>query len=359
MTHIEKFTFVLEEQSTRILAGVTAFMLALFASFLMVLTQATFAHAQTAEAETCGGKNLIAGYRQNEPEKLAALRSEAEKTINGSSVFWRIEKDGLAPSYVLGTMHMADERIANLEGKRLQAFNASQTVIVENIEALDPAQASAALLQHKDMTLYTDGTTLLDRLDEESKMALKSAVEERGMPFAVVQIMRPWLVATSVALPACELAAKQSGKPVLDALIASTAKEQGKTLIGLESIGEQFSAMANLPEEFHLEALRETLKMGDLAEDMIKTMKDLYLEGDISMIQPLTKMVSPKTGNSKDYEAFQDSLITKRNGVMAERSLPYLEKGGVFVAVGALHLPGESGLLNAYSKAGYKITAIR
>jgi uncharacterized protein YbaP (TraB family) len=114
--------------------------------------------------------------------------------------------------------------------------------------------------------------------------------------------------------------------------------------------------MANLPEDFHLEALRETLKMGDLAEDVIRTMKDLYLEGEIGMIIPLTKIVSPKTSSSKDYAGFQDSLITKRNGVMFERSLPLLEKGAAFIAVGALHLPGESGLINSFAKAGYTVS---
>lgn len=356
MTHFDKITFALEENATRILTAVTAVMLAMFTSFLMVLAQASHAGAQTTGQDACGGTNLIEEYRANDPEKLATLEAEAEKEIFGNSIYWKIEKDGLPASYVLGTMHMADERIANLDGARLEGFSASQTVIVENIEALDPAQASAALLQHKDMTLYTDGTTLLERLDAETQAALKVAAEERGMPLGVVQIMRPWLVATSLALPACELAAKQSGKPVLDGLIVQKAREQGKQLVGLETIGEQFSAMANLPEDFHLEALRETLKMGDLAEDVIHTMKDLYLDGKIGMIMPLTKLVSPKTSGSGEYENFKDSLITRRNAVMVERSLPLLEKGAAFIAVGALHLPGESGLINSFEKAGYTVT---
>jgi len=179
------------------------------------------------------------------------------------------------------------------------------------------------------------------------------------MPFAVVQIMQPWLIATSVALPVCELAAKRTGKPVLDGLIAMKAKDAGKTLIGLETIGEQFSAMHSLPEDFHLAALRETLKMGDLAEDVIATMKEIYLDGQIGMITPLTKLVSPQTSGSEDYKDFQESLITKRNAVMVERSLPYLEAGGAFIAVGALHLPDESGLVNRFAEAGYTVTALK
>ena len=43
---------------------------------------------------------------------------------------------------------------------------------------------------------------------------------------------------------------------------------------------------------------------------------------------------------------------------MVERSLEPLKAGGVFIAVGALHLPGETGFVNLLRKAGYQVTAI-
>lgn len=353
-------TEFLDRHGERALLALASLMAAFFISFLMVLSQAAGALAQeTAQnsgPESCSGSNLIAKYAAEEPEKLAALKAEAKGEANGNAVFWKIEKDGVAPSWLLGTMHMADARIARLDGARSKAFDAAHTVVVENIEALDQAQASAAMLQFKDMTLYTDGSTLADRLDENSLILLRQAVEARGVPFAMAQVMRPWLVATMVALPACELAEKRSGKPVLDGLIAKRAKAEGKNLIGLETIGEQFGAMAALPESFHLEALKETLKMGNLAEDVMETMKQLYLAGDIGMILPLTKAVSPKSAASRDYDDFKEKLITSRNRHMAERALPYLEQGNAFIAVGALHLPGETGLVAAFQEAGYQVS---
>ncbi|RLA04876.1 MAG: hypothetical protein DRQ60_03605 [Gammaproteobacteria bacterium] len=41
---------------------------------------------------------------------------------------------------------------------------------------------------------------------------------------------------------------------------------------------------------------------------------------------------------------------------MVERLLPILKEGKAFIAVGALHLPGESGLLQRLHKLGYQIT---
>jgi hypothetical protein len=51
-----------------------------------------------------------------------------------------------------------------------------------------------------------------------------------------------------------------------------------------------------------------------------------------------------------------DSLINQRNNRMLERMLPKLKQGRVFIAVGALHLPGEHGLLNLLRGAGYAVT---
>ncbi|MGB7287717.1 MAG: TraB/GumN family protein [Salaquimonas sp.] len=358
MIDTASFISTIDRRTNAILAVACSAMAFMFISFVWVLSQASMANAQQASSPVCKGQDLIALYRANEPEKLAAIETEAAKTIHGESIFWKIEKEGIPASYLLGTMHMADERIANLDENQVSAFETTQTVIVENIEALDPNGASAAMLEYQHMTLYTDGTTLADRLDEATLAKLKIATEDRGIPFAIAQIMQPWLVATSVALPSCELSAKQSGAPVLDGLIAERAKASGKNLVGLETIGEQFSAMYGLPEEFHLNALKETLEMGNLAEDVIETMKLLYLNGEIGMIQPLTKVVSPKTSESESFEDFNTRLITDRNKVMAERSLPHLEKGSVFIAVGALHLPGEKGLVEEFTKAGYKLSAV-
>ena len=50
--------------------------------------------------------------------------------------------------------------------------------------------------------------------------------------------------------------------------------------------------------------------------------------------------------------------ICDRNHVMAERAAPILTKGNVFIAVGALHLPGEEGVVALLQKQGFKITPV-
>jgi uncharacterized protein YbaP (TraB family) len=40
---------------------------------------------------------------------------------------------------------------------------------------------------------------------------------------------------------------------------------------------------------------------------------------------------------------------------MVDRLLPHLQEGAVFAAVGALHLPGEEGMLNLLRQKGYRV----
>jgi hypothetical protein len=47
--------------------------------------------------------------------------------------------------------------------------------------------------------------------------------------------------------------------------------------------------------------------------------------------------------------------VRKRNAVMAQRAIPWLEKGGVFMAVGALHLPGNEGVVALLQQAGFTV----
>ena len=52
----------------------------------------------------------------------------------------------------------------------------------------------------------------------------------------------------------------------------------------------------------------------------------------------------------------QPTLIDERNLRMRDRLLPILEKGDAFVAVGAMHLSGETGLVELLRQSGYTVT---
>ena len=187
---------------------------------------------------------------------------------------------------------------------------------------------------------------------------MNAALEARGIPPASVATMKPWMLATMVALPACELARQSAGQPILDKKLAEDAQASGKALEGLETIAEQLGAMASLPMDFHMKGLVETLKLGDRMDDVIETMIVLYKAERVDMFWPLFRETLPQQAGDDGYAAFEQAMIRTRNRTMAERAGAVLSRGNAFIAVGALHLPGEEGLVELFRKAGFTVSAV-
>ena len=341
------------------------------AAFALTLTHISVTHAKNqavvstekvaadiVPAIVCTGKNVLPDLKQNNPEAFAAIEKKARATLNGSSVFWKIEKPGVQPSYLLGTMHMSDARVVELSKRAEAAFVAANTLAVEIAEIADQSAMAARMMSLRQYTMLTDGSTLEQKLAPETISKLKARLKGRDVPWFLVKRMQPWVVTAMVALPACELARKKNNQIILDKRLAERAKADKKNLVGLETIEEQIKIIASLPSGFHLSALKETAELGDLIDDMIETMIVLYERGDTGSIWPLMEHISPQSSTGEGYVAFQELMVDRRNQTMLVRALPLIEQGNTFIAVGALHLPGVKGLVNLLQQAGYLVTPV-
>ncbi len=328
-----------------------------FLSFLTVLLLAT--GKARAETPACVGADLTVSLQKDDPAVYRKIEAEAAATPNGNGLLWKLEKPGEKPSYLFGTMHMTDPRVVTLPAAAQKAFDAAGTVVIETTEVLDQKKMMATLAGEPDLMMFTDSTTLSSLLSPADEAAVDKALEARGIPLASVAKMKPWILSAMVATPACELARKAGGAPVLDVKLAEDAKAGGKRLEGLETAADQLRAMASLPLAFHMQGLVDTLKLGDRMNDINETMISLYLRGQIGMIWPLFRAVLPdEADDPAGYAAFEEAMVTSRNKVMATNAAPILAGGNVFMAVGALHLPGPEGLVELLRKAGYTVTAI-
>ena len=178
-----------------------------FASFAVIQSPS----ANTQSADECSGKNLLTELERKDPDKYQAVLSEAKDTINADSIFWKIQKGGMEPSWLLGTMHLADPDIATLPEDAKKAILASDTLVIESVEALDQQAAAKAMAGLAHLTLLKQGT-LRDLVADELEDELEIAVTRRGVPMQLADRMQPWLIATTVALPVCEIARKQKGE---------------------------------------------------------------------------------------------------------------------------------------------------
>lgn len=332
----------------------------LFVLLSLLIVFATASPAGAAQEPVCNGNNLLADLQQSKPDVYARLVAEADAVPNGKGLFWKVEKSGSQPSWLLGTMHVTDPRVLVLSPAAREAAASASTVVIESDEILDEKKATAAIMAKPELSMFTDGRSITDFLSDEEVAQLEAGLREHNIPLAAVSRMKPWIIASFVALPACELARKATGASFLDKKIAEDAVAAGKDVRGLETLIEQLTAMSELPVELHLAALIETLALGDQMEDVIETMTQLYLSGDVGMTMPLLKAVTPSGGEGDEsaYAAFEKRIVTDRNKVMAERAVPFLEQGNAFVAVGALHLPGEEGLVELLRREGFTVSVV-
>lgn len=332
--------------------------LVLIAAFFMggALSNPQLASAQSDAS--CKGINLLEKLKAEDNEAYERILLEASNVVNSESIFWKVEKEGQKASWLFGTMHMADPEISTIKEPIKNAILASDALIIESVDALDPVAAQQAMGRLAHLTLLADGT-LRDLVEDDLEDELEAAVTIRGIPMQLADRMQPWLIATTISLPVCEIQRKQTGEKVLDAALAEFAKTSGKEIKGLESIEEQLTALASLPQEYHVSALEETLSSGSLATDMIETLKQSYLNGKMGVVFPLMKEVMPKSGKGEGALQLQEVLIDKRNVLMADRAEPILKEGSAFIAVGALHLPGETGLVKLLREKGYTVTAVQ
>lgn len=327
---------------------------AVLASLILVLGMLSSASAQ--EEAACHGINLVEEMKAENPDAYAKALAEAAKVPNAKGIFWKIEKPGVATSYLLGTMHVTDPRVLKMPSGADRLLAEAKTIVIESNEILDQNKAMAGILSKPELTMLTDGKTIEKLMKPDDLAVLEEGLKKRGVPLATVSRMQPWMLMSLVSLPACELA-RQGNTAFLDKRIALDAAAEGKTVKGLETLAEQLSAMAAIPTEMHLKSLVETIKLGPKMDDVFETMTQLYLSGEIGFTMPFLKQVAPDGSDNAGYAEFEELIVTKRNHLMAERAAPILNEGNVFMAVGALHLPGEEGLVELLRKQGFTVTS--
>ena len=330
----------------------TRLLAALFVLVLSVLPA-------VAEPPACLGENLLARLAIDNPRAHAAILDQAAGDINGNALLWKVEGEGMPPSWLFGTAHVTDPRVTTLPEPAERAFAEAQTVALELAEIADPGAILAATMRHADLVVLPPGRTLWDLVPDADEPAIRDNPNLPPGAAGTIYGYQPWMVATMLSVPACEAARGHAGIPALDQMLAQRARARGARLVGLETVEEQLAVFANMPLELQTDYLVSVARLGSRTEDWFETMIALYLDRRIAAYVPLAKAIEPAAVDDKAMMAFvEQDLTRKRNAVMATRAAALLAEGGAFIAVGALHLPGAEGLVELVRKAGYKVTPV-
>ena len=314
----------------------------------------TLSPARAEAPKPCQGSDLI-----NVDGLAAAEAARADDLINGEGLLWRIEKPGLAPSTLFGTIHSTDESALEIAQRAAQSITGAKIVATElggPIDTIEKANITAATLAK---ALDRDHDTFESAIAPADRPKIETLITGLGYPAEFAHHLKPWFLAILTALPKCEAERETLNLPEVDQFLAETARDSGVKVIGLETAEEQLAAIANMRPDVATTLLTLTARDPGLNDNLYATMLRLYRESRPAEILAVSDALG---GLSESERAAQDefmlALLQGRNATMAERAAPLLASGGAFIAVGALHLAGKAGLVERFRAQGYTVTKV-
>jgi uncharacterized protein YbaP (TraB family) len=297
----------------------------------------------------CTGKDLT-----HVPGLADAMAKRADDLVNGSGLLWRIEKPGLAPSYLFGTIHSTDAASLALARRAAERIPEAKVVATE-LGLLDPSVKAEILAQVLAKALDRDHDTF-DALPPGDRAAVETLASVKGFSGPFAHHLKLWFLAILTATPICESSRQAAGLPEVDEYLAATAKEAGVKVVGLESIDEQIDVVSAMRPDVVASLLEVAARQPELDDDVYATMLQLYRESRPAEILAVADVVGDLSeGERAAQDEFTRLLLTGRNVIMADRAAPLLKDGGAFIAVGALHLPGKDGLIERFRALGYTV----
>jgi uncharacterized protein YbaP (TraB family) len=259
----------------------------------------------------------------------------AAQQTSPNTFLWRITGNDLSkPSYLYGTMHLQDRNLFTFGDSIYHAIEVSDGFAIE----LNPSEMMDTLFK---MFAMPDNSPLIKDIlskNEYQKVAGKLSKRlkipaDKITTKKIEDERRNWLTKTR---------RKNDMPTFMDMYFYTIAQNQGKYVSGIEDLEDQIG----LTEDFSGSAIESYLEEDDESRmKVLNDMKATYINRDLIKIGQLS------------FAESNASLI-KRNIKMARRLDSLSAIRNTFFAVGAAHLPGDSGLISLLRKRGFTVDPV-
>ncbi len=262
-----------------------------------------------------------------------------------TGLLWKIEKPGSRPSFLLGTIHSDDSRVIKPPEIVLQKLRLADSFVAElKMDAFSSQEASQLMF-------LPAGQKLESLIGTQRYLKCVSLLSEYHIPESTVQRMKPWAVMVTLSMP------KSRTGVVLDHRLYLEAELHGKKTYGLETNREQVALFESFSLQDQIimldDAIKEYARLPALFDELVR----YYLERDLTGLEKISEKYMLQ-GNSFIANNFKQKALLDRNYRMVRRMKPRLMEGNSFIAVGALHLPGDEGILRLLEREGYRVTPV-
>lgn len=276
------------------------------------------------------------------PSGAAGAASGETAEEGTTSLFWSIARDGERVGYLLGTVHSEDPRVLDFPDAFVEQITDNRFFAMEMVPDL-PTLARLTEYMH-----YQDGTRLADVAGEERYARLQQALAGYSVPPDWVERMKVWAAMMTLSVP------PSSTGFFMDLSLSLRAAGAGLKVVGLETLEQQLAFLEDMPVEQQLELLDHALAEYERVDSVHRALVDTYLSNDPEALLRLSEeQMAELDAEVQDY--FMAQGVDARNHRMLESLLAWLGEGTVFAAVGALHLPGENGLVALLRQQGFEL----
>lgn len=291
---------------------------------------------------------------------VISVSTWAQSSKYTGSLLWKVSgKDITEPSYILGTHHLTNIEFLDKINGFEDAFAASKTIVGE-LDLGNKAQLMQTVQQSVAMAPGEKGYKAL-LTEEDYKKLNNNLITHLCMPLEPLEGFKPSLISTLLAAKMYSTinpSFNPQGHVAIDEHVQNLAQQQGKAVKGLETADDQIKALFSDPIEEQLEELICSLDEIDKGIDALKQMDSLYQSGNIKSLYELA--IENKLESACPMkEDKKNKILDHRNDQWIKQLPQLLKEGSNFIAVGALHLGGEEGLLYQLGEMGYTVEPVK
>jgi hypothetical protein len=276
-----------------------------------------------------------------------------------AQLLWRVDGNGLkSPSYILGTHHLAPFSVLDsIAGIREAMKNTTQ--VVGELVMTDAQKPESVELMQKMMVAQGDTTLQMLLTPEEYSMVNAATNEYLNFDIGTMPRVKPSFIENNLTVMMyAKLIGGYNPADQLDAYFQSFAVRHGRKVVGLETPEFQFGLLYNSQSlKRQAELLVCLLRNVDRTMDDARRLNSLYMHQDLDGMLSLSEHIE---GDSCDpLPAETDIMVGHRNVDWAEKLPSIMAEEPALIVVGALHLPGEQGLLSLLRAKGYSVKPMK
>ncbi len=331
------------------------YLISIFSFILVATFMMNFANSSERKVHT----PVVEDIGELTDKELLKLQEELNKPKIESGrfkegVFWKIEKDEELIGYLFGTIHMNDKRVNNVRKSIMGKFDAMDSFAMESFPSdhyWNPYHGGQMI--KGDMTLPR-GQTLESIIGKELYDRVETVLLDLGLDKETIMHLKPWAAMRSFAVKA-----DNPEDLILDYELLDRAASQNKELYQVESIEEFLVTFYAMPQDVQVKLLEFTVDSYERMRDTIELMLEAYLKEDLSKMYEISTNFIPNKPENEHYRAtYLKHVVKDRNIVMEHYMRKPMREKNTFIAVGALHLYGDEGVLALMEKDGYQVTRI-